>query len=224
MTCFSARICLLREAAGEGQSRGGPTSPWGVTASPATRRGEWHPRRDAGGVGGTQRGTAPHPIPPIPVRMLPPSRASVSPAGSCPAEQPGDARTDGRQRRRGTAGERRCSGPAGAEAPILSPGWSGRTGLELGWGSGTARLGSARGAGELPARCPAPHPRSPGKSLRDHELAERRLGPRGSAEHHTGGALPPAPCPCASLLIPQDRWKSVSRPGLGLEVGVMMGL
>lgn len=50
LTCFSARICLLGEAAGEGQSWGSPTSPWGVTASPATRRGERHPRRAGDGM------------------------------------------------------------------------------------------------------------------------------------------------------------------------------
>lgn len=71
-----------------------------------TPRGERYPRRAGDGMPEGLRAPSPRGC------SRPPRRASVSPAGNSPVEQPRDARTDGRHLRRGKAGERRCSGPS----------------------------------------------------------------------------------------------------------------
>lgn len=165
---------------------GGPTSLWGGTASPAPA-GTVTPIEDAAVTGGCSM--VPHPLAPTPAwpalhRGVPqfPHLAVLPPSSSGMPGQT-DATLVGARRVSGAA-----QAPAGVEAPILSPGRSGRTGLEPGWGSGTALASQPRGGtpGELLAQsCPA-------KSRRDHEFVGRRLGPWRSAEHHTGDAAPPA--------------------------------
>lgn len=70
--------------------------------------------------------------------------------------------------------------------------------------------------------------RLPGKSQWDHEFVGRRLGPRRSAEHHTGDAPSPAPVPwrvCVSVLILAGWLGKRFQPWIGAGGGrVMPGL
>lgn len=195
----------------EREAGGGPTSLWGGTASP-TAAGTVTPIEDAAVTGGCSM--VPHPLAPTPAwpalhRGVPqfPHLAVLPPSSSGMPGQT-DATSVGARRVSGAA-----QAPAGVEAPILSPGRSGRTGLEPGWGSGTALASQPRGGtpGELLARsCPA-------KSRRDHEFVGRRLGPWRSAEHHTGDAAPPALVPRQPLCLASvhQRAPACSSPAAG---------
>lgn len=184
------------------------------------------------------RSMIPHPHPLAPTHAWPALHRSVPQFPHLAVLPPSSPRTPG-QTDATSARARRVSGaaqaPARVEAPILSPGRSGRTGLEPGWGSGTALASQPGGGtpapralpGELLARsCPS-------KSQRDHEfVVGRRLGLRRSAEHHTGDAAPPAlvvrhraPV-CTSVHRRARPWRLVSKafPALGWGSGGVLCL